>query len=198
MTTTFKEPLIDYHRNFVKFKSRSSTDYLVVHCSATQNKPEYTWKTIDQMHRQRGWLGIGYHFVILTDGTIQNGRPLEAIGSHVLGYNDDSVGICLIGGTDRNGKSVDNFTEKQKESLKKLLDWLKSKYPKAKVLGHRDFPGVAKDCPCFDVQSWYGRGAVYVTYEDASSLDRCKLSQADLKEANGTLEFTKGDLVRIA
>ena len=184
MTTTFKEPLIDYHRNFVKFKSRSSTDYLVVHCSATQNKPEYTWKTIDQMHRQRGWLGIG--------------RPLEAIGSHVLGYNDDSVGICLIGGTDRNGKSVDNFTEKQKESLKKLLDWLKSKYPKAKVLGHRDFPGVAKDCPCFDVQSWYGRGAVYVIYEDASSLDRCKLSQADLKEANGTLEFTKGDLVRIA
>lgn len=198
MTTTFKEPLIDYHRNFVKFKSRSSTDYLVVHCSATQNKPEYTWKTIDQMHRQRGWIGIGYHFVILTDGTIQNGRPLEAIGSHVLGYNDDSVGICLIGGTDRNGKSVDNFTEKQKESLKKLLDWLKSKYPKAKVLGHRDFPGVAKDCPCFDVQSWYGRGAAYVTYEDASSLDRCKLSQADLKEANGTLEFTKGDLVRIA
>lgn len=198
MTTTFKEPLIDYHRNFVKFRSRSSTDYLVVHCSATQNKPEYTWKTIDQMHRQRGWLGIGYHFVILTDGVIQNGRPLEAIGSHVLGYNDDSVGICLIGGTDRNGKSVDNFTEKQKESLKKLLDWLKSKYPKAKVLGHRDFPGVAKDCPCFDVQSWYGRGAVYVLYEDASSLDRCKLSQADLKEANGTLEFTKGDLVRIA
>ena len=52
MTTTFKEPLIDYHRNFVKFKSRSSTDYLVVHCSATQNKPDYTWKTIDQMHRQ--------------------------------------------------------------------------------------------------------------------------------------------------
>jgi len=173
MTTTFKEPLIDYHRNFVKFKSRSSTDYLVVHCSATQNKPEYTWKTIDQMHRQKGWLGIGYHFVILTDGTIQNGRPLEAIGSHVLGYNDDSVGICLIGGIDRNGKSVDNFTEKQKESLKKLLDWLKSKYPKAKVLGHRDFPGVAKDCPCFDVQSWYGRGALYIVYEDEHSLDGC-------------------------
>ena len=197
MTVSFKEPTIDYHKNFVKYKARRTTNYIVVHCSPTQNKPEYTWKTIDQMHRQRGWLGIGYHFVILTDGTIQNGRDLESLGSHVLGYNDESLGICLIGGIDKSGKSVDNFTPQQKASLRALIDWLKSKYPKAMVQGHRDFPGVSKDCPCFDVKSWYGKGAVYTTYTGPESLEGCKLSREDLRAVNGTLEFTPGDFIRV-
>jgi len=28
---------------------------------------------------------------------------------------------------------------------------LKEDYPEAKVVGHRDLPGVKKECPCFDV-----------------------------------------------
>jgi len=28
---------------------------------------------------------------------------------------------------------------------------LKEDYPDARVVGHRDLPGVKKDCPCFDV-----------------------------------------------
>ena len=28
---------------------------------------------------------------------------------------------------------------------------LKEDYPEAKVVGHRDLPGVKKDCPCFEV-----------------------------------------------
>jgi hypothetical protein len=31
---------------------------------------------------------------------------------------------------------------------------LQSKYPNAKVLGHRDFPKVSKACPSFDVAAW--------------------------------------------
>ena len=150
------KPEIDYHKNFVNFKKRTETNYIVVHCAATQNKPEYTWKTIDAMHRQNGWLCIGYHFVILTDGTIQNGRDLDAVGSHVKGYNSESVGICLIGGIDSKGKSVDNFTKEQKDSLRELIAWLKSDhYPDAKLQGHRDFPDDKKDCPCFDVNQWW-------------------------------------------
>ena len=45
------KPEIDYHKNFVNFKKRTETNYIVVHCAATQNKPEYTWKTIDAMHQ---------------------------------------------------------------------------------------------------------------------------------------------------
>ena len=28
-------------------------------------------------------------------------------------------------------------------------------YPEAEILGHRDFPGVAKACPCFDAKKEY-------------------------------------------
>jgi N-acetylmuramoyl-L-alanine amidase len=35
-----------------------------------------------------------------------------------------------------------------------LIVKLSNKYPKAEILGHRDFPGVAKACPSFDVKSW--------------------------------------------
>jgi N-acetylmuramoyl-L-alanine amidase len=31
---------------------------------------------------------------------------------------------------------------------------LTERYPQAKVFGHRDFPGVKKACPSFDVRQW--------------------------------------------
>lgn len=193
---SFKAPTIEEHKSFVSYKNREATKYLVVHCSATQNKPSFTWKTIDQMHRQQGWLGIGYHFVILTDGTIQRGRPLEALGSHVKGYNNCSIGICLIGGVDIKGKSVDNFTEEQKESLKCLLDYLRGYYKdEVVVLGHRDFAGVHKDCPCFDVKGWY-KGAKFARYEDTPAFwNKISFSKSDFKDLNGDPEA--GEVVRI-
>lgn len=193
---SFKAPKIEEHKSFVSYKNRETTKYLVVHCAATQNVSSFTWKTIDQMHRQQGWLGIGYHFVILTDGTIQRGRPLEAIGSHVKGYNNCSVGICLIGGVDAKGKSVDNFTEEQKESLKCLLDYLRGYYKdEVVVLGHRDFAGVHKDCPCFDVKGWY-KGAKFARYEDTEAFwSKVVFSKGVFKDFNGDPE--EGDVVRI-
>lgn len=154
----------DFHKNFIKVKSRTSTKYIVVHCSATQNKPEIDWKTIDRMHRENGWLMCGYHYVIKTDGTIQNGRDREAIGAHVSGFNDCSIGICLVGGVDSKSKPIDNFTDEQKEALAQLLLELKNEYPEAIIQGHRDFEGVAKDCPCFDVKKWMEKHCKLVPY----------------------------------
>lgn len=199
MTVKIKAPVIEEHKNFVSYKKRPDTKFLVVHCSATQPKDSFTWKTIDQMHRQQGWLGIGYHFVICTDGTIQQGRPLDTIGSHVKGYNSNSVGICLIGGVDKNSKPVDNFTSAQKESLKQLLDYLRFKYKDAvEVLGHRDFANVKKDCPCFDVKSWYQEvGAKYIVFKDTEEFkESLKISKSDFEAFNGT-DVENGDLVRI-
>lgn len=198
MATYFEPPHIVDHKSYINYRKRRDTKFIVVHCAATQNKQVYDWKTIDQMHRQKGWTGIGYHYVIRTDGTIETGRPRESLGAHVSGYNDVSLGICLIGGVDSKGRSIDNFTKEQKDSLKALIDWLKSFYPDAEVLGHRDFPDVHKDCPCFDVKSWYGKGAKYIRYVNQDSLRGCKLSQADLHKVNGTLTFSEGDMVRIA
>jgi len=136
---------------------RKSTDYIAVHCSASVPDIATDAKVIDRWHRQRGFLMIGYHYVIKTDGTIEKGRDEEAIGAHVEGYNSTSIGICMVGGVDANGptgKPVKNFSESQFDSLLTLLKTLKAKYPKAVIQGHRDFPKVAKACPCFDVIPW--------------------------------------------
>lgn len=141
----------------ITFKPRSTTNTIVIHCAATQPKSNIDWKAIDQMHRQRGFLAIGYHFVITVDGTIQEGRPLEAIGSHAKGWNNNSIGICLVGGVDKNNKPVNNFSKAQFKSLDKLVKALCQEYNgeiKA-IMGHRDLPGVKKDCPCFDAKARY-------------------------------------------
>lgn len=162
---------LDFHRVPVKHKKRKNTDYIVVHCSATQNLPKYDWRAIDQMHRQRGFLSIGYHYVILTDGTIQNGRDFDEVGAHAVGFNSNSIGICLIGGVDKRGNSVDNFTKEQKASLRDLIDTLivDNILKNVIVLGHRDLPKVAKDCPCFDVKEWYGKQPKDKFYEKVNN-----------------------------
>jgi len=128
--------------------------YLVVHCSASQPLPRIDVHEIDRWHRKQGWSKVGYHFVITTAGHVQEGRKLTEMGAHVQGHNQHSVGICLVGGVDAEGKSVDNFTAAQKDALRGLLKKLSGVYRKATILGHRDIPGVKKDCPCFSVRSW--------------------------------------------
>lgn len=130
--------------------------YLVVHCSATPENKPFTAKDIDRWHKQRGFRCIGYHYVILLDGTIQTGRKESEIGAHVSGYNSNSIGICYIGGMDAaNKKPKDTRTPEQKESLIKLLTELKKKYPSAIIMGHRDLPNVNKACPSFDAKKTY-------------------------------------------
>jgi hypothetical protein len=128
--------------------------YIAVHCAATKANQDIGATEIDRWHRAKGWIMIGYHFVIKRDGTVEKGRALDMPGAHVNGYNSVSLGICLVGGLDAAGKSENNFTKAQLAALTKLLATLAHQFPAASVQGHRDFPGVKKDCPCFDVRSW--------------------------------------------
>lgn len=135
---------------------RKSTNRLVIHCSATRAIQDVGAKDIRKWHVEgNGWSDIGYHFVIRRSGKVEPGRPVDEVGTHVQGHNTDSVGICLVGGLNNaTFKPENNFTAQQWESLTRLLNVLLKKYPKAKVLGHRDFPGVQKACPCFNARVW--------------------------------------------
>ena len=138
--------------------AHSPIKYLVVHCSASKPKTPVDASTITRWHLDRGFLKIGYHYVILRDGTVQKGRKDSEVGAHVAGYNTGSLGICLVGGlNDTTGKAENNFTAEQFDSLAKLLGKLTGDHPKAEVLGHRDFPKVAKDCPCFSTREWWAK-----------------------------------------
>jgi N-acetylmuramoyl-L-alanine amidase len=109
---------------------------------------------IERWHRQRGFLAIGYHFVIRRNGVIEKGRDETVIGAHVENHNATTIGICMVGGIDLMGKPEDNFTAAQYATLHSLLKELQARYPNTQVLGHRDFPKVAKACPSFDVRTW--------------------------------------------
>lgn len=122
---------------------------IIIHCSATIEGRNYTVQDIDNWHRQRGFRMIGYHYVINLDGSISKGRPLHNAGAHCKGHNAESIGICYIGGLDKNGNPKDTRTRIQKESLRILITCLLSKYPNATVHGHNEFAN--KECPCFKV-----------------------------------------------
>jgi N-acetylmuramoyl-L-alanine amidase len=119
---------------------------IVIHCSDTPDNKDLSAKDIHAMHLSFGWEGIGYHKVIRRNGTIENGRPEFWIGAHAKGINENSLGICLIGRKD--------FTASQFNSLEKIVNEWKIKYPKSSIKGHCEAIETKKTCPNFDVQIW--------------------------------------------
>ena len=159
----------------LRFKPRTSTTGITLHCSAT--KPSMNWVAhdVDRAHRMQGWLCIGYHFIIRRDGVVEEGRPFDAMGSHCLdgGRNNSHIGVCLIGGVSENplthkpgwawngSDSECNFTGAQQQALPLLIDYIEDKAgKKLAVEGHREVPGVKKACPSFNVQHWLKTGFI--------------------------------------
>lgn len=126
---------------------------LIVHCAATPPDLDIGAKEIDQWHRERGWQGNGYHAVIRRSGEVEDGRPFERQGAHAYGYNDNSIGVVLVGGIDADGRPDCNFTRAQWKSLGELVDDILDTYGPLKVIGHRDVDS-GKSCPCFSVSEW--------------------------------------------
>lgn len=123
--------------------------YIVLHCTATSQDTTVA-SILNYWKKNLGWKNPGYHFLIEKDGTIHNLHPIESPSNGVAGYNKNSIHISYIGGVG----GLDNRTPKQILSQLKLIIEMKEKYPKAEVLGHRDFPKVKKECPSFDVKKW--------------------------------------------
>jgi N-acetylmuramoyl-L-alanine amidase len=158
----------------LRFKKRSATLGATVHCSATKPSQDFGAVDVDRMHRQRGFLCIGYHFIIDRNGVIHAGRPMDARGAHCKngGRNDTHISVCLIGGVSErpkehvpgspwNGSDAEsNFTPAQGESLGALLAFLKETYgfTDEAIEGHRDVPGVRKACPSFNIETFLNGG----------------------------------------
>ena len=117
---------------------------------------------------------IGYHFVICRSDLVLTGRHVDEVGAHVQGFNQKSIGICLVG--------TDQFTPEQWASLANLVTAETARISNRNgpadrnnplsiaacpawarehgitITGHRDLPNVHKLCPCFDVATWLGNG----------------------------------------
>lgn len=127
---------------------------IIVHSTATPKGMNATEKDIDKWHRLRGYNCIGYHFVILRDGTIEQGRAVEMAGAHCKGNNAETIGVAYVGGLNEDKQSADTRTGAQKIALNVLLADLVKQYPTIKkISGHRDYCNTA--CPSFDASAEY-------------------------------------------
>lgn len=144
---------------------REITTDIIVHGSWTPPTMDIGVEEIRRWHLARGFSDIGYHFVIRRDGTIEEGRLKNLQGAHVEGFNESSIGTCLVGGKPDEHDDVDgtwtfNYTYRQLVSLGGLIGRLMFDYPDISyVMGHRAYPGVSKDCPGFDVEAMFGKEA---------------------------------------
>lgn len=133
-------------------KTNRKINEIILHCSATKEGKDYSVFDIDRWHKARNFKSCGYHFVIYRNGQIVCGRPIKEIGAHTTGHNANSIGICYIGGVDKNGKPKDTRTIEQKNSLLNLVKYLSEKYPNAKVATHNMF--ARKACPSFSIDEF--------------------------------------------
>ncbi len=124
--------------NFSSLMPRKSTKRIIVHHAATNG--DVTAQTVHGWHLNNGWSGIGYHYLIRTNGEIQRGRPEHAIGSHVAGANSDSIGICLAGNFSKQVPST-----AQLGALVDLVHYLQGRYGSIPVIGHSD--AGPSECP---------------------------------------------------
>ena len=130
-------------------------DKIIIHCAATPEGRDVKTETIKSWHvKGNGWSDIGYHFVIELDGAVKNGRPLHRSGAHTKGHNATSIGICYVGGIDKDKKPKDTRTDAQRKAMDQFVDDLKMEHPTATIHGHNEF--AAKACPSFDVSKEYG------------------------------------------
>jgi len=130
-------------------------DKIIVHCSATRKGKHFDVEEIRRWHVEgRGWKDIGYHYLIYIDGSIHKGIELNVQGAHVRGENKNSVGICYIGGMDKEGfLPEDTRTTEQEVSLEILIKMLMCSYEGATLHGHNEFSN--KACPSFVVEDEY-------------------------------------------
>lgn len=134
-----------------------------VHCAAT--RPEWmegqsTAQKVEEIrrwHKARGWRDIGYHWIIDRDGTVKPGRAEDEQGAHVRGHNENSLGVCLIGGhgSDQSDLFSDNFTDEQDKALRALLRQIEQRHGSVRIRGHNDVS--PKACPGFNVARWLTR-----------------------------------------
>jgi N-acetylmuramoyl-L-alanine amidase len=128
---------------------------IIIHHAAIPPRPDgrpIDAKLIDEIHSARGYSAfywghfyhIGYHYLILPDGTVQPGRPEHCKGAHAPGYNS-YIGICLVGDfsskDNPNGeRGLTKPTEAQMQALIELSRNLRQKYqiPANAVLRHHD------------------------------------------------------------
>ena len=132
--------------DFGELSERRYTDMIIIHHTGSTVDRDFTAAQIHDIHLNKGWSGIGYHFVVTKGGIIERGRPIWAVGAHAgeNGMNSHSIGIHLSG--DFNAGQPTGI---QIEMTSMLIAYLCEKYniptDRQHIKGHREVGST--DCP---------------------------------------------------
>jgi N-acetyl-anhydromuramyl-L-alanine amidase AmpD len=132
--------------------------FLTIHCAATPEGRAVKAAVISEWDIEK-FGQVSYHHVVEIDGKVVRTLADEKRGAHVAKANTGNIGICYVGGVAADGKTPkDTRTKAQKIALRTLIRTYQARHPGIVVRGHRDWPGVAKACPSFDVAAWIKAG----------------------------------------
>ena len=137
----------------VSLAERICTDLIVIHHTGNENGVDTDPSAVEihQWHKNIGYSGIGYHFVIRKDGTIERGRPIWAQGAHAYGENWRSIGIHLSGTFTGNNYPTDAQIESAAMLIANICADYRIPIDRAHVVGHGEL--MATDCPGENLQS---------------------------------------------
>ncbi|ERT58164.1 MULTISPECIES: peptidoglycan recognition family protein [Megasphaera] len=126
-----------------KLIRRRMTSMIIIHHAGGPDR-DVGAADIHAWHLANKWAGVGYHFIVRKDGTIEAGRPMDMVGAHCLGANDVSVGICAAGNFETAKPSA-----AQLQSVANLTAYLCDRYDlepsRRTIVGHRDL--CRTECP---------------------------------------------------
>lgn len=126
--------------------------HLTIHCAATPETRDVSADTVASWDKAK-FGQESYHHIVTLDGVDHLRLRDDQKGAHVALNNSGNIGVCYVGGVDSHMQPKDTRTPAQRVTLQKIVSAYRAKYPGIVVQGHRDWPGVAKSCPCFDVRT---------------------------------------------
>lgn len=174
--------IVETNLEFGELLERYYTDAIVIHHTGNPTDDDLSAEEIHASHLAQGWAGIGYHFIIRKNGTIERGRPEHAVGSHALGQNSHTIGIHVCGNFE-----IGTPTEIQIERLALLIanlceDW-GIPTDRDHIVGHRELMPTA--CPGANLfammdtivgkANWYRYGAEETSQTQNGELPEVKI-----------------------
>lgn len=116
---------------------RKKTTEIIWHHADSAN---CTVEDINRWHLNNGWTMIGYNLIVYKDGTVHQGRPINAVGAHASGHNSISIGVCCVGNFEN-----ETMGNAQLKACKEVQSYLKALYPNAVTKRHKDVNSTS--CP---------------------------------------------------
>ena len=136
---------------------------VVIHHSVTaegksRKQVEATLRQIDDLHRAKGYGGIGYNVVVDYAGRIYRARGVNRMGCHTVNNNARYFGVCYIG----DGRK--RITPEATKAIQNVVARLQKKSGhKLDVVGHQDLYATA--CPGDKIYKKIQQGVFDVPYK---------------------------------